>query len=154
MLRYAQSESRAVAASAVINASVAETNLEIEVPRSIGIEISIGMRDESRSRCTRGRLRSRFVSISELDLDVDSAEHVGSEILLARPIPPAGVSHAYAAQQDSFATSLSKVCAASLIPSDSVRYGWKVDARSSIERPKRIASAGSVIISPASAARM
>jgi len=44
--------------------------------------------------------------------------------------------------------------AASLIPSDNVKYGWKVTVRSSIVSPYLIASAGSVIISPASAARI
>src|SRR5207245_6920258 len=61
---------------------------------------------------------------------------------------------AHAAQHDSFATSFVNACAASLIPSESVKYGWKVAVRSSIVSPNLIASAGSVIISPASAARM
>src|SRR6266851_6080124 len=50
----------------------------------------------------------------------------------------------HAAQHESFATSFVNVCAASLIPSESVKYGWKVDVRSSIVRPSLIASAGSV----------
>src|SRR3989442_6581815 len=65
-----------------------------------------------------------------------------------------GAQLVHAAQHDSFATSFVNACAASLIPSDSVKYGWKVDVRSSIVSPNLIASAGSVIISPASAARM
>src|SRR5437879_1517322 len=70
------------------------------------------------------------------------------------PLGGESAQRAHAAQHDSFATSLVNACAASLIPSESVKYGWKVDARSSIGSPNLIASAGSVIISPASAARM
>ena len=62
--------------------------------------------------------------------------------------------YSQAAQHDSFATSLLKVCAASLIPSERVRYGWNAELRSSIVSPNLIASAGSVIISPASLARI
>ena len=47
----------------------------------------------------------------------------------------------YPAQQDSFFTSLSKVCAASFSPSTVVRYGKIVSARSSIVRPQRMANA-------------
>src|SRR5207245_2287364 len=59
-----------------------------------------------------------------------------------------------AAQQDSYATALVNAGAASLSPSESVAYWWKVYVRSSIVSPNLIASAGSVIISPASAARV
>src|SRR5437867_6475605 len=61
---------------------------------------------------------------------------------------------AHAAQQESFATSLVKACAVSLIPSDSVKYGWNAVATSSMVNAARIASDTSVIISPASAARI
>src|SRR6266508_4179050 len=47
----------------------------------------------------------------------------------------------YAAQHDSFATSFVNACAASLIPSESVKYGWSVEVRSSIVSPNLIASA-------------
>src|SRR5881296_613954 len=65
-----------------------------------------------------------------------------------------GAQGAHAAQHDSFATSFVNASAVSLIPSERVKYGWKVAVRSSMVSPNLIASVGSVIISPASAARM
>src|SRR5258708_3899318 len=47
----------------------------------------------------------------------------------------------YPAQQDSFFTSLSNVCAASFSPSTVVRYGKTVSDRSSMVRPQRMAKA-------------
>src|SRR6059036_1557284 len=61
---------------------------------------------------------------------------------------------AHAAQHDSCATSFVNACAASLMPSESVKYGWKVEVTWSIVSPSLVARVGSVIISPASAARM
>src|SRR5690349_15819120 len=60
----------------------------------------------------------------------------------------------HAAQHESLERSVSNAWAASLIPSDNVRYGWNSEVRSSIVRPSLIASAGSVIISLASPARI
>src|SRR3989442_15407264 len=74
----------------------------------------------------------------------EPGEHLGGE----------SAPRVHAAQHDSFATSLVNACAASLIPSESVKYGWKVEMRSSMVSPNFTASVGSVSVSPASAARM
>ena len=54
----------------------------------------------------------------------------------------------YYAQHESFATSLVKVCAASLSASPQVRYGCSVEMMSRAVSPKRIASVASLMMSP------
>lgn len=65
------------------NAVGSETNVVIDVPRKNAIEISLGKRCGSRNRRLDERSRSRFISLSETDLDSDCTERVHYEMSLA-----------------------------------------------------------------------